>query len=197
MYRHYKYYIDRLITELKNPLKSDEWYYNLNLFQFQQVLIKFILVSTCTEFASERFATALSGVHCSNELLEDQALGDPVNPKWLPVVPVDSRWLALARSIRFWILLAAPTGGLDTSVLLSRFPAQFTLVALPQAHIFATRGLCLVRGKGKGGCYPTQCTYFNPPGPVCRCRRGKGVDSKDFARGRMFSNNDVAINIQS
>ena len=41
MYRHYKYYIDHLITELENSLKSDEWYYNLNLFQFQQVLIKF------------------------------------------------------------------------------------------------------------------------------------------------------------
>ena len=163
MYRHYKYYIDRLITELKNPLKSDEWYYNLNLFQFQQVLIKFILVSTCTEFASERFATALSGVHCSNE---DWALGDPANPKWLPGVPVDSRWLALVRSIRLWILLAVPTRGLETSVLLSRFPAQFTLVSCTPlcTHMCITRFM-LGKGGREGGCYPTQCTYFKPSRP--------------------------------
>ena len=137
------------------------------MFQFQQVLIKFILVSTCTEFASERFATALSGVHCSTGLLEDRALGDPVNPKWLPGMPVDSRWLALARSIRFWILLAAPTGGLGTSVLLSRFPAQYTLVPCtpPCTHMCTTR-LCLVGGEeGEGCCYPSQCTYSKPSRP--------------------------------
>ena len=168
MYRHYKYYIDRLITELKNPLKSDEWYYNLNLFQFQQVLIKFILVSTCTEFASERFATALSGVHCSNE---DWALGDPANPKWLPGclaawVPVDSRWLALVRSIRFWILWLLPPEVWIPPCCQVLFPAQFTLVPCtpPSTHICNTRFM-LGKGGREGGWYPTQCTYFKPSRP--------------------------------
>ena len=163
MYRHYKYYIDRLITELKNPLKSDEWYYNLNLFQFQQVLIKFILVSTCTEFASERFATALSGVHCSNE---DWALGDPANPKWLPGVQVDSRWLALVRSIRFWILWLLPLEVWIPPCCQVLFPAQFTLVPCtpPSTHICNTRFM-LGKGGRERGLLPHPMYLFQPSRP--------------------------------
>ena len=92
----------------------------------------------------------------------------------------------------------APTGGLGTSVLLSRFPAQYTLVPCtpPCTHMCNTRFM-LGRGEGKGVATPPNVPILNPPGPICTCRRGKGVYSKDFARGRMFSNNDVAINIQS
>ena len=168
MYRHYKYYIDRLITELKNPLKSDEWYYNLNLFQFQQVLIKFILVSTCTEF--KRFATALSGVHCLNEA---GALEDPANPKWPPRCLAawlpECRWIQdggrCAQYPNLWLL---PPDGLDTSVL----PSPFSRPIYPSALRSASTHICNTRfrlGKGgkEGGCYPTQWTYFNPPGLLC------------------------------
>ena len=71
--------------------------------------------------------------------------------------------------------MAVPTGGLDTSLLPSRFPAQFTIVPCtpPSTHMCNMRFM-LGKGEREGGCYPTQCTYFNPPGPVCTCKRGKG-----------------------
>ena len=178
MYRHYKYYIDRLITELKNPLKSDEWYYNLILFQFQQVLIKFILVSTCTEF--ERFATALSRVHCSNE---DWALGDPANPKWLPrclaawlpgcLSAGEFKMAGVVRSI--WIYGCSHRRVWIPPCCQAIFPTRITLVPYSlQAYIYAPRGLGLVRGEGKGVATPPNIPISNPPGPICTDRRGKG-----------------------
>ena len=129
-------------------------------------------------------------------------MGDPVNPKWLPGVPANSKWLTSGFSGQYSILNSigsGPTGGLDTSVLLSRFPAQYPLVHCtpPCAHMCTTR-LCLVGGEGKGGVATLPMYLFQTlPAPYACVDVLRGPILRIFARGRILSNNDVAINIQS
>ena len=139
-------------------------------------------------------------------LIFQRGLRDPVNPRWLnwgsgrskmadsgfqgAVFILESYWLRSCRSIR----------SLRCQVVFPlNLPCAFT-PKLPYVHLSMSRGQAWQGGRGKRVvAIQPKCTYFQNPSQLhlCTRRRGKGLCFEDFARGRIFSNNDVAINIQS
>ena len=64
--------------------------------------------------------------------------------------------------------------------------------------IYVCHEVMLGKGEGKGVATQPNVPISKPSRlHICTRRRGKGPYFKDFACGQIFSNNDVAINIQS